>query len=70
MGKKKLVWEVEIWAEDEDFRLPRDDRERQCVRKTFVKALTAHEAKQMALRDAEVQKRWPKANAAAFPIAR
>ena len=70
MGKRKSDWEVEIWAEDEDYCLPRDDRARKCVKKTFVRALTAHEAKQLALEETEVQKRWPKANAAVFPISK
>lgn len=68
MLNNKSNWEVEIWAEDEDYRLPRDDRARECVRKMVVRALSAQEAKMLALKQDEVRKRWPKANAAAFPL--
>jgi len=68
MKKNRSDWEVEIWAEDDDNRLPRDDRARECVKTKFVRALTAHEAKQKVLEIEEVRKRWPKANAAAFPV--
>jgi hypothetical protein len=62
------TWRVEIWAEDEDHRLPRDDRARERVKVMNVAAGTAEEARQLALKDREVRKRWPKANAAVFPV--
>jgi hypothetical protein len=65
---QKSNWEVEIWAEDEDFRLPRDDRARERVHVTYVSAQNASEAKQLALSDPKIQQRWPRANAAAFPV--
>ncbi|MFZ0429421.1 MAG: hypothetical protein WAO20_14985 [Acidobacteriota bacterium] len=62
-------WRVEIWAEDEDFRLRRDDRVRERVRIMNVSARTADEARQLALGHHEVRRRWPRANAAVFPAA-
>lgn len=62
------IWNVEIWAEDEDYRLPRDDRVRERVKVARVEARTAEEAKRRALRDREVRRRWPKANATAFRV--
>jgi len=64
----KIAWRVEIWAEDEDHRLPRDDRARERVKIMDVVAGTAEEARQMALNHEEVRARWPKANAAVFPV--
>ncbi len=63
-------WKVEIWAEDEDFRLRREDRACERVRIMTVTAETADEARQVALEHPEVRARWPRANAAVFPLAR
>ncbi|UCF38723.1 MAG: hypothetical protein JSU96_07770 [Acidobacteriota bacterium] len=62
------TWTVEIWAENEDFRLRRDDRARERVRVTQVTAPTAEEAKQMVLQNSEVSRRWPRANASAYRV--
>ncbi len=62
------TWRVEIWAENEDHRLPRDDRARERVKIMDIVAKTAEEARQLALTDDEVRDRWPKANAAVFPV--
>lgn len=61
-------WEVEIWAADEDFRLPRDDRARERVKVTQIMAGSREEATRLALRDREVRRRWPSANAVAYPV--
>jgi hypothetical protein len=70
--KKELErkWKVEIWAEDEDHRLRRDDRARERVKVAYVSAASADEAKNLVLGDNEVARRWPRANAAAFRVAR
>ena len=67
MDSHVATWRVEIWAEDEDHRLPRDDRARVRVKVFDVAARTAEEARVLALSDREVRRRWPKANAAVFP---
>ena len=70
MNIEQANWTVEIWAADEDFRLPRDDRARERVRIMNVTARTADEARQLALEHHEVRSRWPHANAAVFPAVR
>ena len=62
------IWNVEIWAEDEDYRLRRDDRARERVKTARVEARNADEAKRLVLRDREVRRRWPRANATAVRI--
>ena len=61
-----LNWRVEIWAEDEDYRLPRDDRARELVKVAYVKARSAAEARRLVLQEKEIRDRWPRANAAVF----
>lgn len=68
MKIQEASWTVEIWAADEDFRLPRDDRACERVKVMTINARTADEARQLALEHPEVQRRWPRANAAAFPF--
>jgi hypothetical protein len=62
------IWNVEIWAEDEDYYLRRDDRARERVKTARVKARNAEEAKRLVLRDREVRRRWPRANATAMRV--
>jgi hypothetical protein len=62
------IWNVEIWAEDEDNCLRRDDRARERVKTARVEARNAEEAKRLVLRDREVRRRWPRANATAIRI--
>jgi len=62
------IWNVEIWAEDEDYYLRRDDRARERVKTARVEARNAEEAKRLVLRDREVRRRWPRANATAMRV--
>lgn len=68
VSSEQSNWEVEIWARDEDFRLPRDDRARERVKVTQVMAGSREEAARLALLDREVRRRWPTANAVAYPL--
>lgn len=61
-----LDWRVEIWAEDEDHRLPRDDRARELVKVAYVRARSAAEARRLVLQEKEIMARWPRANTAVF----
>lgn len=69
MTIEQAIWTVEIWAADEDFRLPRDDRACERVKVMTITAKTADEARDLALEHPEVRRRWPCANAAVFPVA-
>ena len=70
MNAGDSIWNVEIWAEDEDCRLRRDDRARERVKTARVEARNAEEAKRLVLRDREVRRRWPRANATAVRFMR
>lgn len=68
MNSTDSTWKVEVWAEDEDHRLPRDDRARERVKVTSIKAGDADEAKRLVLQDRRIRRRWPRANATAIRI--
>ena len=68
MKAEDSIWNVEIWAEDEDYCLRRDDRARERVKVTRVEARNADEAKRLVLRDRKVRRRWPRANATASRV--
>lgn len=61
-------WKVEVWASDDDFRLPRDDRARERVKIAQVIADSRQEAIEKVLLSREVRRRWPGANAVAFKL--
>jgi hypothetical protein len=64
----RFTWRVELWAEDEDYRLHRDDRARERVKVMYVKARSAFDARRFALQAPEVRERWPRANATATKL--
>ncbi len=70
MNTGDSIWNVEIWAEDEDCRLRRDDRARARVMTPRVEARNAEDAKRLVLREREVRGGWRWANATAVRLMR